>query len=272
MEKSEKKISAFQRIIGDIMLLFSVLLSIDVIAIMLHKISVVVLKDTYKTIFRYELIALAVLLILSLDIRFGFFTRMKNKAVKAIGWILRIAVILFSAIVIFFMGGVIFGSFYNTSAPVKHVIVLGMALENGKPTEDLKKRIATAEKYLEENKDAVLILTGGNPGEDGRTEAAVMRDIMTADGVPADKMLLEDQATTTKENFENTVKILDPAEPVLLISSNYHMQRAVKEAKRAGFEDVLRLPATSGFLSYGSNMMWEVLLEIRSLPQNFNKI
>ncbi len=268
MENKEKKTSTFRRILGDIVIASTVLLSIDVVAIMLHKISVVVLKDTYKTIFRYEIIALVVLLILSLDIRFGFFTRMKNKAVKVIGWILRIAVVLFSAVVIFFMGGVVFGSFYNTSAPVKHVIVLGMALENGKPTEDLKKRIDTAEKYLEKNKDAVLILTGGNPGEDGRTEAAVMRDLMIEDGVPTDRMLLEDQATTTKENFENTVKILDPAEPVLLISSNYHLQRAVKEAKRAGFENVLRLPAPSGFLSYGSNMMWEVLLEIRSLTQS----
>ena len=269
MEKKKKGISKFRRIIGDIILLLSVLLSIDVVAVMLHRISVVVLKDTYKTIFRYEIIVLVVLMLFSLDIRFGIFTAIKKKAAMIIGWILRILVIIFTAVVLFFMGGVVFGSVYNTSAPVTHVVVLGMALENGKPTEDLKKRISTAEKYLERNKDAVLILTGGNPGEDGRTEAAVMRDLMLEDGISPEKMLLEDQATTTKENFENTVKIMDPEEPILLISSNYHMQRAVKEAKRAGFKNILRLPAPSGFITYGSNMMWEVLLEIRSLPQAF---
>ena len=63
----------------------------------------------------------------------------------------------------------------HTEAPTKNAVVLGMALENGKPTNDLLLRLDTAAKYLEENPESVAVLTGGNPDESGRTEAAVIR-------------------------------------------------------------------------------------------------
>ena len=85
----------------------------------------------------------------------------------------------------------------------------------------------------------------GNAGEDGRTEAAVMRDLLLAQGVSEESLRLEDQAATTKENFRNTARMIDPAQPVVLISSNYHMDRAVRTAKSAGFSRILRLPAPS---------------------------
>jgi hypothetical protein len=43
------------------------------------------------------------------------------------------------------------------------------------------------------------------------------------------------------------------------------MDRAVQMAKAAGFSNVLRLPAPSSFLSYGANVMYEVVLELNEL-------
>ena len=59
--------------------------------------------------------------------------------------------------------------------------------------------------------------------------------------------------------------MIDPDEPVLLVSSNYHMGRALKAAKSAGFTHVIRKPAPSAPLYYGSNVMWEVIMELNSL-------
>lgn len=56
-------------------------------------------------------------------------------------------------------------------------------------------------------------------------------------------------------------------EPVVLISSNYHMDRAVSVARSAGFTNVLRLPAPSSPLSFGANVMWEVTQEIDSMTK-----
>ena len=153
----------------------------------------------------------------------------------------------------------------NTAGQADHAIVLGLALENGKPTDDLLKRLNTAQAYLEKYPEAQLILTGGNADGSGRTEAVVMRDILTERGIVNERMILEDQAKSTKDNFRNTAQIIDPGEPVVLISSNYHMDRAVQTAENAGFSDVLRLPAPSSLLGFGANVIYEVVLELNEL-------
>ena len=254
-----------RQIIGDILVFLSVAFTIYLSVIMIRRINGVVLKDDYIKVFKYELIACAFFILFALDIRFGFFTKINLKAVKAIGWILRIAVTLMVAALLFFIGKITIGSLINTAAPAKNTIVLGLALENGQPTDDLVFRLHTAEIYLEENPEATLILTGGNPDENGKTEAAAMHDLLSEDGVPDEKMILEDRATDTKENFKNTLSYVDPTEPVVLISSNYHMNRAAGVAKKAGFRNILRLPAPSSFLSFGANVMWEVIMELNNL-------
>ena len=52
--------------------------------------------------------------------------------------------------IVFLCGKVISGSVINTGGKADHVIVLGLALENGKPADDLLARLDTAQAYLEE--------------------------------------------------------------------------------------------------------------------------
>ena len=262
---TRRKADKARRIIGDILIALVVLFTVYLCVIMIHRIQTVVLKDTYRTIFRNELILCGVLLLFSLDLRFLFFTKSRFKAVKIIGWVFRSIVILLTAAIVFLTGKILVGSMIRTAGEAENAVVLGMALENGEPTKDLVYRLDTAQRYLSEHPDAVLILTGGNPDDSGRTEAAVMKDLLTERGVPEDRMILEDEAATTRDNFLNAAKIIDPAGAVVFISSNYHMDRAVSMAKEAGFESVMRLPAPSDPLRYGANVMWEVILEINEL-------
>ena len=264
-ETESKTIGLARRILGDLALALAAALTADVTVIMLRRIASVVLKTDYQNIFRHELILCAVLLLAALDLRFGVFTARKGILLKGIGWALRCAILLGTALILFFCGKVAAGSLIDTAQPAQHAIVLGMALQNGQPTDDLLSRLNTAQRYLAQNPDTTLILTGGNAGEDGRTEAAVMRDLLLARGVSEESLRLEDRASTTKENFRNTAQMLDPTAPVLLISSNYHMDRAVRTAESAGFTQVLRLPAPSDPLSFGANMMWEVILDLNEL-------
>ena len=92
-----------------------------------------------------------------------------------------------------------------------------------------------------------------------------MRDILTQQGVPEDKLILEDQAQTTKENFRNIAGMISAEEPVVMISSNYHMDRAVRNASEGGFSQVMRLPARSALFAYGANMLSEVVLDLNDL-------
>ena len=67
-----------------------------------------------------------------------------------------------------------------------------------------------------------------------------------------------------------TAQIIDPGKPVVLISSNYHMDRAVKTARSAGFTNIMRLPAPSSILNYGANVLSEVVLEVNDLTLRRN--
>ena len=254
-----------RRMIGDIMIVLAVGFTAYLSVVMRRRIGAVVLKDIYKAVFRYELIVCACFILFALDVRFGFLTGPKPAALKAVGWGTRVMVALATAVFLFFIGKITVGSFLNTQAPAARAVVLGLALENGGPTEDLMSRLEVAAAYWRQNPETTLILTGGNPDASGRTEAAVMRDILAERGVARERMILEDQAENTRENFQNTARLVDPDEPVVLISSDYHMDRAVQTARRAGFSRVLRLPAPSSRGLFGANVMWETVIELNEL-------
>ena len=265
--KTGNRTSRVRRIIGDILLMLAVLLLIDAAFVMPARIRAVVLKADYQEVFIYEIILCVILLLFALDVRFNLFTRWKSAVLRAIGWLPRTAVALFSAVILFFCGKVIVGSMVNTAGQADYAIVLGLALENGKPAPDLLSRLDTARSYLEKYPEARLILTGGNADESGRTEADVMRDILIGQGVSDGSLILEDQAQTTKENFRNIAEIVPANDPVVMISSNYHMDRAVRIASENGFSHVMRLPAPSGFLAFGANMLSEVVLDLNDLTK-----
>ena len=263
--KTANRPSLARRIVGDILLALVAMLIAEVAIVMPARINTVVLKSDYQEVFVYQRILCAVLLLFALDIRFNLFTRWKPAAVRVIGWILRVVIVLASTVIIFFCGKVVIGSVVQNAGQADHVIVLGLALENGDPSPDLIARLDTAREYLDQRPGAKLILTGGNADESGRTEADVMRDILTAKGVPEESLMMEDQASSTKENFENIARMISPDKPVVMISSNYHMDRAVRNAEKNGFSSVMRLPAPSAFFAYGANMLSEVVLDLNEL-------
>ena len=122
-------------------------------------------------------------------------------------------------------------------------------------------QVAAAEAIFDT--DEHVLLTSSTAS--GKTEAAVMREILLERGVAEEKLALEDQAATTKENFKNAALLVDPGAPIALITSNYHMDRAVQTAKSAGLASVLRQPAPSSALYFGANVMWETVLEVNEL-------
>lgn len=254
-----------RRIAGDLLILIVTAFTVYLSAIMARRIRTVVLKDTYIEIFRYELMICAAFLILALDVRFGLLTKIRFTPVRIVGWTVRIVLICIAAAVLFFSGKIIAGSFIRSDEPAKNALVLGLALENGKPAGDLLLRVDTARDYVEKNPETTLILTGGNADGQGKTEAEVMRDLLSERGVPADRMILEDRAETTKQNFRNAAELMNPAEPTALITSNYHMDRAVQTAQNAGFTRIQRVPAPSSALHFGANVLWEVVLEVNEL-------
>jgi hypothetical protein len=84
-----------------------------------------------------------------------------------------------------------------------------------------------------------LLLSGGGPGDDGRSEAEHMAAVAQACGVPPEALLLESQSRTTVENLSFAVSLLarqillDTIRVVHLVSCPWHMRRVLHLANVA---------------------------------------
>ncbi len=127
------------------------------------------------------------------------------------------------------------------------LIVLGTTVNGTDPTPMLKQRLDAAVAYLNTYPDAICIVTGGKGDAENLSEAACMFNYLTAAGIAADRITMEDRATTTVENLQNVRSMLDTNQ-VDILSSDFHLYRAGLIAKDAGFTPTL-LPAKTEPLS-----------------------
>ncbi len=124
-----------------------------------------------------------------------------------------------------------------------YLIVLGAAVYQDKPSLTLVRRLEGARDYLNAYPESVAIVSGGmGPGETV-TEAEAMRDWLVAHGIDEGRVLLEDKATSTKENLDFSFQIIrergdEPDGKVAIVSSAYHLYRAKCMARLQGVEAV----------------------------------
>ena len=116
------------------------------------------------------------------------------------------------------------------------ILLLGVALKkNDEPTDELRMRVKKAVEVYDKLGGQVPIMPcGGVKKGHKRTEAEVMAELLAAEGVPADAIRMEKKSRTTMENFRNATALLGDKAQVLVVTSDYHVRRAVKTAKRVG--------------------------------------
>ena len=125
----------------------------------------------------------------------------------------------------------------------KAVIVLGCGLNrDGTPSGTLQKRLDGCIDYAKTNPDAYIVVTGGKAKNRDITEALAMKNYLVANGIDPDKIICEDKAVSTKENFVFAKEILQEKgiEPtdIAYITNSFHAYRSGEYAKLAGFKNV----------------------------------
>lgn len=89
------------------------------------------------------------------------------------------------------------------------VIVLGAAVQGDRVSSILAARLNEAAEYAAQNEDALIIVSGGQGPQENLTEAAAMETYLIAKGIPQERIIKEEQATSTFENFKYSREILD---------------------------------------------------------------
>ncbi len=119
----------------------------------------------------------------------------------------------------------------DNETPVTAVIVLGAGVNGTEPSLSLLTRLEAALDYIQDKPDIPVIVSGAQGRGEAVSEARCMADWLTARGVPASQIILEEQATTTKENIWYSTEILvgrgmDPTANIAVLSSDYRLCRA----------------------------------------------
>lgn len=121
------------------------------------------------------------------------------------------------------------------------VIVLGAGVNGTSPSLSLKTRLDAALSYLEAHPDIPVVLTGGQGYGEDITEAACMYDYLTARGVEPERLILEEDASNTAENFEFSAPLLEAAgveigtDTVAVVTNDFHIARSRLIAAKKGY-------------------------------------
>ena len=127
---------------------------------------------------------------------------------------------------------------YSAAPEADYYLTLGALVNpNGQPSAALAARCDTALGVLNTYPESRAILCGGQGGDEPRTEAEAMYEYMVSRGADPERLLLEDESSTTIANIDNAKKILPEGASVAVITNDYHLARARRLLAHAGLGD-----------------------------------
>jgi uncharacterized SAM-binding protein YcdF (DUF218 family) len=136
----------------------------------------------------------------------------------------------------------------RNKATADAIVVLGCRVDDaGLPSERMRRRMALAVALYRDGRAPLIVLSGGGLGP--VTEAAAMRDLALAAGIPAAALLLEPDSHNTLANAANTAHLLNALgkRRIVLVTDRLHLPRAAWLFRRAGLDiaGVAGVPASS---------------------------
>lgn len=126
------------------------------------------------------------------------------------------------------------------------VVVLGCQLWGEEPSPMLKKRLDAAYELLIEYPDIPVVVTGGQGDDEVISEGEGMKRYLVSRGISEDRIIVEDQSTSTYENIKNAFEITDAmglSRDITIATSEFHMYRASLMAKQQGAGNVTSVPS-----------------------------
>ncbi|MGG3470729.1 YdcF family protein [Neobacillus pocheonensis] len=133
----------------------------------------------------------------------------------------------------------------NMEAPknADYLIVLGARVKGTVPSQAFASRIDAAANYLKENKNTIVIASGGQgPGEQISEAESIKRELVKQN-ISESRIILEDHSTDTYENIRFSKKLIPKdAKNGVVVTNTFHIYRAVSIANKQGL-DLQGLPA-----------------------------
>ena len=160
------------------------------------------------------------------------------------------------------------------------VILLGGGIDkNGKLPKSVMTRVNKAAEYLNQHPESICVVTGGTLKWLPYAEAPELKNQLVKKGVSPERILVEDQAKDTIQNFQLSCKILSEYKgvsiqevletPTAVVTSRFHLRRSERLARRIGFTNIKGIgaacPAVYVLHSYVREICAYVKLNLRIL-------
>ena len=120
-----------------------------------------------------------------------------------------------------------------------YLIILGAKVDGRKPSKRLKDRLDISLPYLFDNTETKIIVSGGQGEDEDISEASAMKEYLISKGINEARIIMEENSTSTQENFIFTKKLIDNKNSsFIIVTSDYHMLRASMIAKNTGYSNI----------------------------------
>ncbi len=195
------------------------------------------------------------LIAFSLMLKKGFFT----EHVPPLARRLFLLLVCLGGGVFVFVEGCILSGFSQKGGPgLDYLVVLGAQMKRSGPSKALQYRLDAAIRYLEENPDTRVIVSGGQGPDEHISEAQGMYDYLVEKGIDKNRILKEDKSVNTFQNLSFSAQYLDREQDAVgVVTNNFHVFRAVRTAKKAGYRNVCGIAAKGEPFLQWNNMMRE---------------
>lgn len=155
-----------------------------------------------------------------------------------------------------------------------YVILLGGGInKDGKLPESVINRVECTRKYMEQHSDVICVVTGGTLKWLPCAEAPEIKRQLVEAGISDSRILVEDQALDTIQNFQYSCKMLADFEGItqeqvlnqrcIVITNGFHLRRAERLAARMGFKKVKGISAKCPLLLVPHSYLREICAYIK---------
>lgn len=156
---------------------------------------------------------------------------------------------------------------YKTDAGAPTVIVLGCKVNGTQPSKYLYDRCAAAAEYLNENENAVAVLSGGQGADEAISEAQCMENVLVEMGISKSRLYKEDKSTNTRENLEFSSEIIKAeglSNDVVVVTNEFHEYRAKLISDKLGLNFHSKCSSSSfyTFLTFYTREMMGIIKEL----------
>ena len=178
----------------------------------------------------------------------------------------KILFILFIIVLVIFLvceGLIISKMHIKEKNDLDYIIVLGAQVYKDRPSSVLKYRLDRAITYLNENPNALCIVSGGKGENEPFSEGYGMKEYLVNNNINENRIIIEDKSKSTKENLINSNKIInDKTKTIGIVTNNFHMYRALLIAKKENI-NAYGVVASSKALYLPNNLLREFLALIK---------